>query len=132
MKNVMFVDDEKSLLNSMARMLRPLEDQWQFFYVDSPIKALDLLDTLAVDVIICDMGMPKMTGKEMLSIVHDRHPQIIRVMMTGLSEYEIYREGLVVAQFFLWKPVTPKAIGTLFQLLSDKEVVFELESDDAG
>jgi len=132
MKRVMFVDDEKPLLNSLERMLRPLEDQWQFVYVDGAVKALDLLDTVSIDVIVCDMGMPQMSGKEMLSIIRDRHPHIIRVMMTGLSEYEIYRQGLMVAQFFLWKPVTTKAIGTLFQLLSDKEVTFELESDDAG
>ncbi len=129
MKQLIFIDDERSLLNAMARMLRPLEDQWKFFYVERATEALELLASIPVDVVISDQGMPGMKGQECLEIIRERYPQVTRVMMTGRSEYEVYRDGMTVAQYFLWKPVSPKAMATLFQLFSDQEIILPGEDD---
>ncbi len=123
MKKLMFIDDEKSLLNAMARMLRPLEDQWKFIYVERAVEALELLAVMDIDVVISDLCMPVMDGHEFLHIVQERYPQVTRVLMTGRSEYEIYRDGMTVAKYFLWKPVLPQAMATLLQLFSDQEVI---------
>jgi len=128
MKRLMFVDDERSLLNAMARMLRPLEDRWQFIYVESASAALEVLSSMDIDVIISDMSMPGMNGQECLEIVREKFPEVTRVMMTGRSEFDIYREGMKVAQYFLWKPVLPKAMTTMLQLIFNQEVLLPGES----
>ncbi len=127
MKQLMFIDDERSLLNAMARMLKPLEKQWKFIYVERAAEALELLTTVDIDVVISDLCMPGMNGQECLERVRERYPQVTRVMMTGRSEYDVYREGMTVAQYFLWKPVSPQAMSTLLQLLSNQEVALSGE-----
>ncbi|MFO7812790.1 MAG: response regulator [Pelovirga sp.] len=121
MKQLMFIDDERALLNAMARMLKPLEKQWKFIYVERAAEALDLLNTVDIDVVISDLCMPGMNGQECLERVRVQYPQVTRVMMTGRSEYDVYREGMAVAKYFLWKPVSPQALSTLLQLLSNQE-----------
>lgn len=66
-----------------------------------------------VDMIVCDVDMPQMNGLEFLSKVKGTHPDIIVVMMSGVSEYE-NRARQAGADAFLAKPFE---INDLFGLV---------------
>lgn len=118
--SVMFVDDEKPILNSLKRILHPLSDDWKFSYVDSAEGALLALKIVPVDVIVADMCMPGRNGFELLSGISEQYPDMVRVMMTGKAEYDIYRNGREISHYFLWKPVKPEAMKALLQTISDQ------------
>lgn len=62
-------------------------------------EALELLAAHDVAVIVSDMRMPAMTGDELLRIVKERYPQIIRMVVTAYADVDpilrAINEGLV-------------------------------------
>ncbi len=85
--NILFVDDEQSILQTLKRFMR--NSQYQCFYVDSGRAALELLEEHPIDVIVSDMKMPEMTGEELLREVSARYPETIRIVLSAFSEDEL-------------------------------------------
>ncbi|WP_018409795.1 HD domain-containing phosphohydrolase [Methyloversatilis thermotolerans] len=81
---VLCVDDERGILSSLRRLLRPLGHQ--VHVAESAAEALGLLETTPVDLVISDMRMPEMDGAEFLARVRARWPQPVRVLLTGYSD----------------------------------------------
>jgi two-component system, probable response regulator PhcQ len=96
---ILLVDDEANVVDGLARSLR--RPDYRIRTATSTEMALELLRTEAVDVVVSDHLMPGMTGLEFLKLVRDRHPDTIRIMLTGhadldtavkaINEGEIYR-----------------------------------------
>ena len=78
---VLFVDDEPMLLAGLKEALRRCP--FGILTATSAADALKLLATHAVDVVVSDERMPNMPGSEFLGIVRQRHPQTIRIVLTG-------------------------------------------------
>ncbi len=104
MKNILFVDDEKKVLDGLRRMLRPMRKSWRMHFVDSGDKALALMEKEPVDVIISDMRMPGMDGVTLLNEVRTRHPEVIRLVLSGHSDTEMLLESVKATHQFLSKP----------------------------
>ena len=84
--SVMFVDDEPLVLRSIARLLEtaPLE----VLTAGSGAEALRVLEQRPVDVLVADFDMPQMTGLELLGIVRQRYPGVVRMVLTGNATVE--------------------------------------------
>lgn len=81
---ILVVDDEESILRSV-RML--LKGQGMDVVLKSSGEAgLKYLEEQKVDVIICDMRMPGMSGAELLAQAAKTQPDAYRVLMTGYSD----------------------------------------------
>ena len=80
---VLFVDDEPRILTTMRMLFR---SQYEVFFAESGQKALDLLKTQPVDVIVSDQRMPGMTGIELLRTARDLNPNAMRILLTGYSD----------------------------------------------
>ncbi len=104
MKNILFVDDEQMVLNGLKRMLRPMRKEWQMTFADSGEKALKIMEEEHVDVIVSDMRMPGMDGVELLNEVRSRHPEVIRLALSGHSDAEMLLESVRATHQFLSKP----------------------------
>jgi putative nucleotidyltransferase with HDIG domain len=85
-------------------MLRPLRDEWQMAFAADGPAALELLAREPYDVIVSDMRMPGMDGAALLAIVCERHPAVVRIIMSGYSELEASVRAVPVAHQFLAKP----------------------------
>lgn len=80
---VLFVDDEPRILTTMRMLFR---SDYEVFFAESGAKALELLKTQVVDVIVSDQRMPGMTGIEMLRVARDLNPNAMRILLTGYSD----------------------------------------------
>src|SRR3954454_9511785 len=126
-RHVLFVDDEQAILQSLARMLRPLRHEFHPEFVQTGKEALALLAQNRFDVVVADMRMPGMDGAELLAEAQKRHPHLIRIIFSGQSETEAALRALPVAHQFLAKPcdaeqvrsVIARAVG-LRDLLTDR------------
>ncbi|MFM9904706.1 MAG: HDOD domain-containing protein [Pyrinomonadaceae bacterium] len=110
MINILFVDDEPSILEGLQRMLRGLRDEWQMVFAGSGDEALTILQEKSIDVIISDMKMPGMDGAELLQIVSEKHPHIVRVILSGFSEKEVNMRSVGTAHQYLSKPCDPELL----------------------
>jgi putative nucleotidyltransferase with HDIG domain len=107
---VLFVDDEKRVLQGLQRMLRPLREDWDMTFAESGEEALRLLDTGPFDVVVSDMRMPGMSGVELLEEVKRRQPEAVRFILSGQSSEESVLSSVGPTHQFLAKPCGPDVL----------------------
>jgi putative nucleotidyltransferase with HDIG domain len=95
---VLFVDDEVNILKAVKRLLR--NEAWEVLCAGRPQEALELLDTSAVQVVVSDQRMPEMSGVDLLSAVRERHPDVVRMMLTGYTEMNVAVEAINRGEIF--------------------------------
>ncbi len=83
---ILFVDDDRTLLEGVERSLRPTREVWQCEFVEHPATALDLLQQRKFEVVVADMRMPGMTGAELLAAAKEVAPDTVRLMLTGNAD----------------------------------------------
>lgn len=82
---MLFVDDEESNLKAFRSTFRRDMD---VLLAHSGEEALKILDEQEIHVIVSDQRMPGMTGSEFLAIARERHPHVMRMLLTGFADLE--------------------------------------------
>ncbi len=107
---ILFVDDEAHLLAGLRRMLRDRRSEWDMRFAASGSEALSMLDQEPADVVVSDMRMPEMDGAELLSTVRNRHPDTIRIILSGYAENEAILKSVGPSHQYLAKPCAPEKL----------------------
>ena len=83
---ILVVDDEEAILETMAFTF---EDDYEVVTSSSPRDGLAKLEQYApIAVVISDQRMPEMTGVEFLAEVYKRHPNTVRMILTGFADMD--------------------------------------------
>ncbi len=83
---ILVVDDEEAILETMTFTF---QDDYEVFTSTDPRKALEILDENApFAAVLTDQRMPEMSGVEFVSEVWRRHPNTVRMILTGFSDME--------------------------------------------
>ncbi len=91
-KVILFVDDEKIILQSLkAQIKKHFGTQYVYEFAESGEEAWELIEELNKDgaqilLIVSDWLMPNMRGDELLIQIHQRFPDIVKVMLTGQAD----------------------------------------------
>ena len=83
---ILFVDDEPNILRALKRALFKMNIN--MLLADSGKKALELLESNTVHVVVSDMKMPHMSGAELLEQVAKLYPETFRVVLTGFADID--------------------------------------------
>jgi DNA-binding NtrC family response regulator len=83
-RTVLFVDDDDRVLKGLQHRL--VHEPYNCLFATTGKQALELLERHPVHVICTDMRMPGMNGLELLSIVKERYPHIVRVALSGYTQ----------------------------------------------
>src|SRR6478609_9010365 len=81
--SILIVDDEPKLLDVLAGMLEQMG--YRALTASSGAAALQTLDRDPVDLVLCDLRMPGMGGRELLAEMSRRGHKIPLVIMTAYS-----------------------------------------------
>lgn len=81
--NVLYVDDEENNLMSFKATFRM---KYNVHTAISGEQAIKIMDSTPIDIIITDQRMPQMTGVEFLESIIDRHPEPMRILLTGYAD----------------------------------------------
>lgn len=122
MKNILFVDDEVELLDSLRARLRKHRSDWNMIFVESGERAIKELEQQHIDLIVSDVRMPGMDGGQLLTVVKQRWPDIIRIVLSGYSEQAQVLRLTMLAQQYMAKPCNAQ------QLENTIERCFQLHS----
>ncbi|HEX4336462.1 MAG TPA: HDOD domain-containing protein [Polyangiaceae bacterium] len=101
---MLFVDDEPLVLRTLRRTLSARALDWEPLFAETGEEALAIVDREPVDVIVSDMHMPKMDGAALLGRIQERHPEIVRIVLSGQSDARLVFRSVPVAHQFLTKP----------------------------
>ena len=82
--NVLFVDDEINVLNSIKRAT--IEEDFKSLFAVSGEKALEQFKENEIAVIVTDMRMPNMNGLELLENIKEIYPDTVRMVLSGYSQ----------------------------------------------
>ncbi len=106
---ILFVDDEKRVLNSMRGMFRR---QYELFLATDGATAVKIAAENAIDVIVADQRMPGMSGTEVLGKVKELSPATIRILLTGYADPAAVESSINFGEVFrfLSKPCPPKTL----------------------
>ncbi|GJM21941.1 MAG: hypothetical protein DHS20C15_18560 [Planctomycetota bacterium] len=85
---LLIVDDEPKIYHALRRALHREKD-WKTLYADGGDAALKLLEQESVDIVIADENMPGMNGTQLLGLVRQKYPDIIRMMLTGDARLDV-------------------------------------------
>lgn len=88
---ILFVDDEERILRSLALQFRR---QFEVLTEVNPLRVLQRLQEQPVDIIVSDQRMPQMSGSQLLAQIQERHPQTLRILLTGYSDLDAATEAL--------------------------------------
>jgi len=83
---ILVVDDERLSRQTSIRMLRQAGFTAQA--VENAYRALEVLDEVGCDVLLCDLRMPGMDGLELLRKVRKSHPDVDVILMTAYATVE--------------------------------------------
>lgn len=104
MIKILFVDDESKVLEGLQRMLRSMRHEWEMAFAESGEAALERLAQEPFDVVISDMRMPGKDGAQLLTEVREKHPQVVRIILSGHSDQEMIMRSVGPAHQYLSKP----------------------------
>ena len=125
MRRVLFVDDEPQVLAGLKRVLDPLRNEWQMAFVDSGPQALTALAQSKYDVLVTDIRMTGMSGLELLAETGKRHPDVLRIVLSGTADWDITIKSTHVAHQYLVKPCNPKTLRTTIERAMSLRLVLD-------
>ena len=89
---ILCVDDEVIILTTLKEQLRRhFGERYLYETASNAREAWEVIDELCADdidvlVIVSDWLMPGIKGDEFLAQVHQRHPKIVTVLLTGQAD----------------------------------------------
>lgn len=89
---IVCVDDEKVILDSLKTQLKSaFGNSYTYEMAENGIDALELIEELHEDgqcivVIVSDWLMPGMKGDELLIHIHNKFPDVIKIMLSGQAD----------------------------------------------
>ncbi len=113
--HILFVDDERDVLDGLKRMLRDMRKEWEMSFAGSGEEALEFLANTPCDVVVSDMRMPGMDGSQLLSEVLKSYPNIVRIVLSGQSDKEMILKSIGAAHQYLAKPCDTETLKAVVE-----------------
>lgn len=104
MLNILFVDDDRAILDGLRRNLRSMRHEWSMAFAEGGAAGLEHLAANDVDVIVSDLRMPSMDGAEFLDRARRQSPDTLRIVLSGHADAELAARAARSAHRLLAKP----------------------------
>jgi two-component system, cell cycle sensor histidine kinase and response regulator CckA len=110
-ETVLLVEDEPAMLEMTTRVLRGMG--YRVVAVGSAEDALRIARERGdeIRVLLTDVVMPDMNGRDLATVIAARHPHIAVVFMSGYTADVIASQGVPEGVVFLEKPFTKEALA---------------------
>jgi hypothetical protein len=101
--NILYVDDE---MNNLISFKATFRSKYTVFTAISANDARNILDSNNIHIIITDQRMPETTGVEFLESILEKHPDAIRILLTGYADMNAVVDAINKGKIFhyLTKP----------------------------
>jgi len=118
---VLIVEDEEPVRSMTARLLEG--EGYEVLQAADGREALEIVERASgrLDLVITDVAMPAMSGRELADRLKRRRPGLPVLFMSGYTDDEMMRRGLIEPNHpFLSKPFTPEVLAGKVRLLLDQ------------
>lgn len=104
MKNVLVIDDELEMLNSLGKILSHRDD-FNLTLLNDPVKAKSIVENKKFDLIISDLKMKDVSGLDIIKSAMNSFPDSLIIIISGYGSIEASVEAMRYGAFdFIEKP----------------------------
>jgi DNA-binding NtrC family response regulator len=112
--SILIVDDEESVRDSLYNWF--IEDGYRVECAENAKKALQILESDSLDIILADIKMPGMDGLEMLRRIKSMRKESIVIVMTAFATVDTAVQALKDGAFdYITKPFDPDDLSHLIR-----------------
>jgi HD-like signal output (HDOD) protein/ActR/RegA family two-component response regulator len=109
-RRLLFIDDERFVLDGLQQLLRLMYRDWDMEFVESAQEALELMERQPFDVVVSDIRMPGMDGADLLKEVRALYPGTVRIALSGFRDDDTIFRSISPSHQFLAKPCTTEML----------------------
>jgi CheY-like chemotaxis protein len=118
---VLLVDDSMAFLETAGELFGAFANgEWEVHTACGADQALSTLQERQFELAVLDINLPMLDGLQLLGMLHKRHPELKKVILTAHAN-ETHRANCLAAgaELFLEKPVTRDGLQFIFNVLND-------------
>lgn len=109
MQKILIIDDDRDMCLLLKRFLS--RHGFEVLESYSGKKALELLETVEPDLVMCDFRLEDMEGNVLLGKIKERYPHVPVIIITGYSDIKIAVEVMKMGAYdYITKPLFPDEI----------------------
>ncbi len=125
MPKILIIDDEKSIRSTLKEILE--YEKYDVMEAADGVEGFQLIKKEDIDLVMCDIKMPKMDGMEVLSAAAEIKPDLPFIMISGHGSIDTAVEATKKGAYdFLQKPPDlNRLLITVRNALEKKELVTE-------
>lgn len=105
MSKILIIEDEASIRRVLHNILSEEFPKHQVLDAEDGVKGLEILEKESIDLVLCDIKMPKMDGIEVLEKGKERSPDTHFIMISGHGDLETAVQTMRLGAFdYISKP----------------------------
>jgi DNA-binding NtrC family response regulator len=118
--NVLVVDDDKEIRNTLIAILE--SENYLVQTAESGKKAIRLCEKTTFDVALIDIELPDIKGTELLHILKEKQPKMVRIIITGHPSIENAAKSVnEKADGYIMKPFDIQELLAIIKKLVDEK-----------
>ena len=95
MIRTIIAEDEMPLLRGLSQMIEQIDNRFQVVCrAKNGKEALEYLTQHSADLLFTDINMPVLDGLELIQQAQTLNPRLVRVIISGYSEFEYARQAI--------------------------------------
>jgi len=121
---VLFLDDEESIIDGIQRLF--MRETYGVFATTKVAEAREALKNHKIKVVVSDYRMPDISGTHFLREVKEDHPDTVKILFTGYTDFSAAEEAINVGEVyrFISKPwKTSELLSTIRQCIEHFDLV---------
>ena len=112
-QKILVIDDDVSIRSLLSSFLA--SRGYQVFQAATGTKGVEAMADTPADLVLLDLGLPDMTGLEVLKKIRKSFPQAVVLMLSGSQDEKSAREALRFGAYdYLTKPIDLETLATDF------------------
>ncbi len=105
MSKILIIEDEESIRRVLKKVLIDENQSFKIIEACDGLQAIDMVKSNKLDLILCDIKMPKKDGIEVLQFLMSDYPEIPVIMISGHGDLETAVESMRLGAFdYISKP----------------------------
>lgn len=104
--SILFVDDQPDILHTYKQLSKKDTAPRKYYFASDGADAIEVLWNQHVDIVITDYNMPILDGLKLTEYIEKNFPGIVRVIVSGCMDYELFADSMKHAHRFIAKPAS--------------------------